>query len=108
MPIIALFSVVLAITSTASPLRAHGPWPHECCHDRDCAEVAPSHVRENGDEVHVEIPPGTHPMWPADGRPNFSKTMKRNMLRRSVTGEWGVCISPSGHLLCVFPPGLGG
>jgi hypothetical protein len=54
------------------------------------------------------IPAGSHPMWPADGRPAFVSTYRKNRLRKSVTGEWGVCISPRGDLLCVFPPALGG
>jgi hypothetical protein len=108
MKIVALISASLALLAFPAPAGAHGPWPIECCHNQDCAEVEARHVREVGDEVIVEIPPGTHPMWPADGRPAFTRSLKRTMLRRSVTGEWGVCISPSGNLLCVFPPALGG
>jgi hypothetical protein len=108
MPIVAFLSAILSILAITTYAWAHGPWPYECCHNRDCAEVEARHVRESGDEVLVEIPPGTHPMWPADGRPTFIKAVKRTQLRRSVTGEWGVCISPSGALLCVFPPALGG
>jgi hypothetical protein len=102
-------SSALAILVALTPVSlAHGPWPHECCHDRDCAEVSARHVVEEGDTVRIVIPPGTHPMWPADGRAPFVTTTKRDRLRKSVTGEWGVCISPSGALLCVFPPALGG
>jgi hypothetical protein len=87
---------------------AHGPWPYDCCSDRDCAEVDSRHVREDGDVVHVVVPPGEHPMWPADGRTAFVATLPRSKLRKGVTGEWGICISPTGSLLCVFPPVNGG
>ena len=102
-------SATLAVSAFSVPSAAHGPWPHECCHNQDCAEVSARHVLENGDDtVSIVIPPGDHPMWPADGRPAFTTTVKRDRLRRAVTGEWGVCISPQGRLLCVFPPALGG
>ena len=43
-----------------------------------------------------------------DDETAFVGRIARNKLRRPVTGEWGICISPSGTLLCVFPPALGG
>lgn len=86
---------------------AHGPWPWECCHDRDCAEVDARWVQDRGGAVTIRIPPGGHPMWPADGRAAFVATVPRDLLRKPVTGEWGVCIDASGKLLCVFPP-MGG
>ncbi len=105
---VALLSAFLLTTALSSAALAHGPWPASCCSDRDCAEVASSHIREDGEDIHISIPPGSHPMWPADGRPAFVTTYRKNRLRKSVTGEWGVCISPRGDLLCVFPPALGG
>jgi hypothetical protein len=89
------------------PASAHGPWPYDCCANNDCAEVDARHIREIGDQVHIVIPPGIHPMWPADGRPPFVGTVARSSLRKPVSGEWGVCISATGSLLCVFPPSAG-
>jgi hypothetical protein len=83
---------------------AHGPWPYECCHDRDCAEVDARHVVEAGQEIIITLPAGAHPMAPGGGR----WTTTRDRLRKPVTGEWGVCLSPTGALLCVFPPAVGG
>ena len=100
--------LALAALLAAAPAAAHGPWPYECCHDRDCAEIAARWVTDGETEVSIRIPPGGHPMWPADGRAAFATTIRRDKLRRAVTGEWGVCISPQGRLLCVFPPALGG
>ncbi len=98
-------SVTLAAALLA-PLAgfAHGPWPYECCHDRDCAEVDARHVVEAGDEIIITLPAGAHPMAPGGGR----WTTTRDRLRKPVTGEWGVCLSPTGALLCVFPPAVGG
>lgn len=100
-PALALLSLLTA------PAFAHGPWPWECCHDRDCAEVDPRWIAERDGAVMIRIPPGGHPMWPADGRPAFEATIPRDRLRRAVTGEWGVCIDTTGKLLCVFPPAGG-
>jgi hypothetical protein len=95
---------VLSLALLASQAAAHGPWPYECCHERDCAEVESRFIREDGDRVHITIPAGAHPMWPADGRTPFTAIAPRSLLRKPVTGEWGVCIGPGGALLCVFPP----
>lgn len=100
----ATLRAALAALLIATPAAAHGPWPYECCHDRDCDEVDAKNVRDEGGQVHIRIPPGTHPMWPADGRGDFVVTVPRAAVRKPVTGEWGVCISPSGSLLCVFEP----
>jgi hypothetical protein len=96
-----------SVAFIAFPAAAHGPWPYECCHERDCAEVDSKSVKEIGDTVHISIQPGSHPMWPADGRTAFVGSIRRAELRKPVTGEWGVCISPTGKLLCVFPPMTG-
>ncbi len=97
-------ALLLGLALLAFPAAAHGPWPHECYHDRDCAEVSSKHIREDGERVHIIIPPGEHPMWPADGRTAFTAIVPRSLIRKPVSGEWGVCISPSGTLLCVFAP----
>jgi nitrous oxide reductase accessory protein NosL len=86
---------------------SHGPWPAVCCSDRDCAEVDSKNIQEADGMVHIVIQPGSHPMWPADGRTAFIGSIRRAELRKPVTGEWGVCISPTGKLLCVFPPMTG-
>lgn len=95
---------LIALALGIAPAAAHGPWPAECCSNRDCDEVDASSVREAGDTIHIRIKPGSHPMWPADGRGDFVASAPRAALRKPVTGEWGVCISPGGSLLCVFPP----
>lgn len=102
MHIALIFGAAMLLASM--PAAGHGPWPYECCSERDCAEVDARHIREEGEFVHILIPPGAHPMWPADGRAAFVGRMERSRLRKPVTGEWGVCISPTGTLLCVFPP----
>lgn len=99
---------LLALFFMASPAVAHGPWPYDCCHENDCEEIAKEWVRERGDLITISIPPGGHKMWPADGRGAFVVTVERKSLRKAVTGEWSVCINPSGKLLCAFPPGQGG
>jgi hypothetical protein len=104
MPFIPLLFGGLVMLASAIPTWAHGPWPYECCSNRDCDEVDAKSIREDGDQIHITIKPGTHPMWPADGRGDFKATAPRAALRKPVTGEWGICISPSGSLLCVFPP----
>lgn len=86
---------------------AHEGWPWECCHDQDCAEVDHRWIAERDGMVIITIPPGGHPMWPADGRRPFAVSVPRSSLRRAITGEWGVCIDARGKLLCVFPP-MGG
>ena len=99
-----MIRALLALALLATPAAAHGPWPYECCHDRDCVEVDARFVTEAGDAVIITLPAGVHPMALAGGR----WTTTRDKLRRPVTGEWGICISPSGTLLCVFPPAIGG
>jgi hypothetical protein len=100
----ALAAAGLALMLMFTPAWAHGPWPAVCCSDRDCAEIDAKMVREDGDTVHFTVPPGAHPMWPADGRGVFRGSIPRASLRPAVTGEWGLCISPTGALLCAFPP----
>lgn len=86
---------------------AHGPWPYECCSDNDCSEIDSKYVKEIGDSVHITFPPGHHPKWPADGRPPFSAIIPRSSLKKPVSGEWSICIYPSGTIVCVFPPQSG-
>ena len=43
-----------------------------------------------------------------EGVRRAGRDLTRDKLRKPVTGEWGVCISPGGALLCVFPPAVGG
>lgn len=97
----------LALACLAGPATAHGPWPYDCCSDRDCEEIDRAWVSERGALITFTIPPGGHKMWPADGRASFVVTIERKALRKPVTGEWSVCISPGGTLLCAFPPGQG-
>jgi len=96
-----------ALTLLATTSYAHGPWSALCCSDRDCDFVDAKFIREDGDVVHVDLPPGAHPMWPADGRGNFTAKIMRSALQKPVASEWGVCIGPSGNLLCVYPPASG-
>ena len=107
--LIALGALLCVLASAGLALmvsfaRAHGPWPAACCSDRDCAEIDAKMVREDNATIYFTVPPGAHPMWPADGRGTFRGSIQRSQLRPAVTGEWGLCISPSGTLLCAFPP----
>lgn len=91
----------LALATTA---RAHGPWEVACCSGQDCEFVDHRCIREIGNDIHIDIPPGGHPMWPANKAEHFVAVTTRDKLRRAVGPEWGVCISASGSLLCVYPP----
>jgi len=99
--------VACAVILGVATARAHGPWPYDCCHENDCEEIAKEWVRERGGLITFTVPPGGHKMWPADGRPAFVVTVERKDLRKPVTGEWSICISPAGKLLCAFPPDQG-
>jgi hypothetical protein len=59
--------IVAILLATAAPALAHGPYEYFCCSEKDCSEVDSKFIRESGDTVHIVIPPGEHPMWPADG-----------------------------------------
>lgn len=96
-----LLSACLALATTAA---AHDDWPAACCSDRDCAEVLDRFIREDGDLVHIDIPPGAHPMWGPEKTTNFRQTIARSKVLAPIKGGWGVCISPGGNLLCTFFP----
>jgi hypothetical protein len=99
--------LALLLLLWASPALAHEDWPWECCHNMDCAEVEFRHVRVVGGMVLIRIPPGGHPMWPADGRGMFEASIPLSEMRDAIRPQWGVCISPAGKLLCVFAPQSG-
>lgn len=86
--------------------RAEAHWRYEtaCCSDEDCDAVDDRAVREDGERVIVTIQPGTHRMWPADGRASGTFETTRTALRKPVDTRWHVCLSPTGSLLCVYPP----
>lgn len=86
--------------------RAEAHWRYEylCCAENDCAAVDDEAVKDEGERVIVTIAPGSHPMWPADGRAPGRFETTRAQLRKPVDTRWHVCLSPAGNLLCVYPP----
>jgi hypothetical protein len=75
-----------------------------CCSNHDCSPIPDRFVRENADgSITVTIPPGAHPMWPADKPGDFVWTFTGEKIRKPLDGDWHACISPLGDGLCVYP-----
>jgi len=92
----------------ATPAAAHDGYDYRCCGDNDCAPVADSNVHEVGDAIIFRIPPGTHPMWPAD-RPNalVVEVERFRIEHRRLDGRWHLCLNGAQFPLCVYPPERG-
>lgn len=99
----ALFSALTPVWAHQAPSgAAYEHYP--CCSNRDCAPIPDSFVRENADgSITVTIPPGAHPMWPADKGADFVWTFTGERIRKALDGDWHACISPLGDGLCVYP-----
>jgi hypothetical protein len=99
---LAILAGLLALAGGSA--EAHWKYEYQCCADNDCAPIDDRAVVENGERVIVTIQPGQHPMWPADGRAAGTFETTRRDLRKPVDTRWHVCLSPTGSLLCVYPP----
>jgi hypothetical protein len=71
--------------------KAHGWYPHECCHDRDCSEIISDRVRTE---------PGGYVI---DGRFHVAQ----RDVRTSRDGNYHACFPQPDRLLCFFAPPQG-
>lgn len=95
------------MTTTAA---AHGSYPLECCHDRDCAPIDPRAVKKLDDgSFEVTLGPEDHPMLAEAGQVG-RKTWKIEgyRVRKPLNGDYHICFSPTGSLLCFFDKSDGG
>ena len=85
-------------------LRAHGSYPIECCHDRDCAPIDPKKVTRNDDgSFTLTLGPKDHPMLAEAGVKDVREyRVSGNTVRKPLNGDYHVCFSPTGLLLCFF------
>jgi hypothetical protein len=98
-------AVLLALAIGSAPrAEAHGLYSAICCSDFDCSPVSDSAVHEAGDTIVIRVLPGQHPMWGKDKTEPFVAEIQRSALQEPIDGRWHACISPSGKLLCVYPP----
>lgn len=93
--VVLLVVVVVGLARCAAAHQASSGWqyPHECCHDRGCAEIPASDVRE--------VPGGF--LYVPTG-----EVVAQSTARISPDGRWHLCrLSPSSPILCFFypPPG---
>lgn len=85
---IVIFIAFMAAMAAAS---AHSWYPHECCHDNDCAEISADRVRtEAGGYV-------------IDGR---FHVLQRDV-RTSPDGNYHGCFPAKDRLICFFAPPQG-
>lgn len=104
--------IILAVLALASAYhaQAHGAYPIECCHDRDCAPIDPRLVKKLDDgSFEVTVGPQDHPMLAEAGHVG-RKTWKIEgyRVRKPLNGDYHICFSPSGSLLCFFDKSDGG
>jgi hypothetical protein len=77
-------------------------YPVSCCSGVDCAEIAPSAVREMSGGYLVTVQPGSHPMWRADRPAPLLVRVPYAEAKPSPDGHFHLCINQSGDLLCFF------
>ncbi len=109
MPIIAFWAAWLQLALAAlTPAWAHEAYDYRCCGQRDCGPVPDAWVHETRDAVTFRIPPGGHPMWPADKAAHLVVEIDRfRVEHRRLDGRWHVCLNPALHVLCAYPPDRG-
>lgn len=83
--LIALASLLFIL----SPAFAHSWYPHECCHDKDCAEIADNRVRQDGAGGYI-----------VDGK----FPVHRSQVKTSPDGHYHACFPNPDLLLCFFAP----
>ncbi|WP_342361429.1 hypothetical protein [Terrarubrum flagellatum] len=97
---VAMLIAIAALCVSGS--RAHEWYPAECCSGNDCAPISAQAVSETPDGYVVTIEPGSHPMWPQDGRAALVHVIAYKAARRSQDGRFHICIGASGYLFCFY------
>ena len=101
----ALIAILLAGPAFAHNAPSGVQYLPECCSQRDCAPVPDRMVHELGGGAYgVRVPPGSHPMWPADKGAALYVEFSGPQVKPPLDGEWHICLSPTGAPLCIHPP----
>lgn len=97
--ILIVFTALAAVMALSLQARAHEApsgwsYPHSCCHNQDCREVAPGFVEERPEGYVIvqtgEVIPMTH-----------------RKVRVSPDGKWHWCSTmgePNGQTICLYAP----
>lgn len=90
--------------------QAHGAYPIECCHDRDCAPIDPRLVKKLPDgSFEVTLGPQDHPMLAEAGLTERRKWLiPVERVRKPLNGDYNICFSPTAAFLCFFDKADGG
>jgi hypothetical protein len=101
--------VIFGVVGVVTGARAHGGYPVECCHDRDCAPIDPKAVRVTPEGWDVTLGPDDHAMLAEAGlTQRRTWSIPRAAGRKPLSGDYHICFSPTGSLLCFFPKADGG
>jgi hypothetical protein len=95
------FSMLLVALHPMVPAQAHSWYPHECCHDNDCAVVIALDY----------LPGGEKRVTTAVG---FAVVPREFPIRPSPDANAHACLRPNGHeqellgwtVVCLFLPGV--
>lgn len=101
-------TAALILAFMSGPALSHEAYDYRCCGERDCGPIDDKYVFETPEAVTFRIPPGAHPMWPAD-KPNFLvvEIARARVEHRRLDGRWHVCINGALDVLCAYPPDRG-
>ena len=105
-----IFALALAAAaaSTSSAHEAPSGWEYDaaCCSDRDCGVMPFNRVTPGPDGWRVRVEPGEHHYYP--GALDVVVPYDSRQIRHSQDTEFHLCLTSTGHLLCLYVPPLGG
>lgn len=83
---------------------AHGGYPVACCSDRDCAPISDETVQSWHGGWVVTLGPEDHPMLKEAGQIGKRQwQIPASQAQKPISGDYHICFSPTGALLCFFP-----
>lgn len=105
------FPILLAALCAAPVALSHEAptgWTYDaaCCSDRDCGVMPFNRVVPTEGGWRVRVEPEEHHYYP--GALDVVVPYDDRRLRQSGDTEFHLCLSRTGHLLCLYVPPMGG